>query len=133
MKIVRIDWPRLDLYPMRGLVRTIDQMSVLLQDRRIRFPPSIYSDGASVPNALFPMLECSAVKLLGPGILHDACYRIDARWSDGTEITRPEADDLLRAVALESGVCELDAAKIRWATGVSGSKHWQKLRLGWVP
>jgi hypothetical protein len=84
------------------------------------------------------VLDATPVKLLLPGVLHDAAYRINTHWTmlpggERVPIKRNEADDLLRAVALHFGVSDLDAAKLRWGVGVGGAPHFHKKRLDWRP
>lgn len=138
MMIRAASYARVDCWPQRGLVSLAGRFVVETdQGRSLHLPTGMRSDGASVPNALWGVLEATPIELLVPGIAHDGAYRIDARWTlpNGSQsaIRRSDADDLLRALVLWVGASDLDAAKVRWGVGVGAAGAWHQRTLDWRP
>ena len=138
MNVLAVSALRVEVRPRLGLVRLVDQLAIATDiGLRLNVPTDFWSDGASVPAPLWAVLSASPIQLLVMGAAHDAAYRSDARWtmadSSKRPITRPEADDLARALALWSGCSALDGAKVRWGLGVGGASSWHRKRLGWRP
>jgi hypothetical protein len=133
--------PRFENWSQQGLNRTIDTARIALRTGvgvlLLKLPVGFFSDGASVPNILWGVLDATPVQLETMALFHDAAYRSDAEWEllDGTRrpIVRSAADGMAEAIALWSGASWLDGQKIRYGLAVGGGASWQKKRLDWHP
>jgi hypothetical protein len=140
VRVLAVSDARIRLWPQPGLVALLDQLVISTDRGDLWLPRGMRSDGASVPAPLWAALSgfdssATPTKLLLMGVGHDGAYRTDAVWSNAADpiLTRPEADDLARALALYSGVSERCAGAIRWGLGVGAASHWHQKRLDWRP
>ena len=97
-------------------------------------PAGFLFDGASVPNALYPVIDATALDLIIPGALHDYAYRLDALQirigsKDIRGFTRWEADELFREVAEFCGIGALDCAKLYYGVRMGGGSSYARKRV----
>jgi hypothetical protein len=99
-------------------------------------PANFVCDGASVPAAVWPMLDVDFMQLLAPGVAHDFMYRAGSRiMLDDVfiEPTRVQADVIFRGLVRECGGGWRDAAKCYYGVRVGGSSSFLKKAWDWWP
>lgn len=138
MRVAAISWPRVELYPAKGLVRLAGPLSCRLADDRIVLAPGgFYSDLASVPRFAWGALESTPARLSVMGILHDYAVRVGAKLhhpnGDAEPFTVEAATDLAVEVARYYGVPAAD----RWVIGaglfIAQGTYWQRREVLWTP
>lgn len=106
--------------------------------RYVEVPAGFVFDGASVPNAVYGVLDANALDLIIPGMLHDYLYRSDAAMlhpdtREPREFDREDADKVLSKAAQMCGCDWDDAKKIFYGVRVGGSGAYQQKTVGWYP
>ena len=124
-----------------ALVTVVDEQVVWKDPERgiwFEIPTGFTFDGASVPKPLWPLLDANWIDLLIPGLVHDYCYRSDAKAisvpsGELRAIERDEADEVIRDVAAYLGVNEADQDRIFFAVRVGGWASFRKKKVDWRP
>jgi len=134
--------PRVENWSQRGLVRLTENLSGAFNagpygTLMLHLGAGLWSDGASVPNILWGVLDATPLQLLTMALFHDGGYRKDAVWTLPNGSTRPiersAADDMAEAVAGWSGASWYDGRKIRYGLGAGASGSFHKKDLLWEP
>ena len=124
------------------LIRTTSVFRWRDNKRILIVPPGFYSDGATIPNLLYPLLSATAILMMLPGFAHDACYRSgfmlqDLR-PDGVyrnhdyNPDRYEADKILSKIAGNMGVSWRDRKKIFYGVRIAAGDSYQQKSIHWT-
>lgn len=128
---------RVDFWSRRGLVQLAEPLSVRLDgDSFVIVPEGFWSDLASVPNTLWPLLEATPVELGVMGGVHDLAVRRGATIQTPTgpvPFTVETATDLAVQVALYDGVGARDRWLIGSALWAAQRSYWWRRGLAWAP
>lgn len=134
-------WVMLEPLPQRGLWRTHDEIiwDCIERDYWLLIPP-MYSDLATVPKWVWPVLEAGPTQLALPGFVHDYLVRQGAKViRHSTGESRPvasveEATGIMDNVMEWSGVSRRDRWMIASAlnTNVVSTGYWLHKPLEWA-
>jgi hypothetical protein len=127
---------RFQTWPGSSLLKLDEALLVRSERLEVLVPENFVCDGASVPAAIWPLLDVDYMQLLCPGIVHDFMYRTGSRVHlDGDYVapTRVQADVIFRGLVRECGGDWGDAAKCYYGVRVGGASSFMKKLWNWWP
>lgn len=93
--------------------------------REIFAPKGSETDWASIPPAARPFLNDDHRWILEPSVAHDRVYELMGRMFPGLELSRADADEILRVGMLVSGCPAWLARLVFLGVRAGGGSHWQ--------
>jgi hypothetical protein len=104
----------------------------------VKVPPFFYTNGASVPNWAWPLLEAEPPRLVVPGLFHDYLVRIGAEvhW-ESQDMAQPLTSDLaieiMNDIMYWANVIREDRKLVCTALRVTAWFYWQNKKVDWSP
>ncbi len=87
-------------------------------------PAGFRSNGASIPKAVYALLDDTHPDILYPAYAHDRLYAIRGHLP-GRDLTRHQCDDVIRELMLDIGAPRWKADAVKAALYFGGGSAWQ--------
>lgn len=87
-------------------------------------PAGMITDFASIPRAAFSYLDPEDPVILFPSVIHDMIYSMKGVRPGLPDMTRKDADDVLREAMIVCGARRTQAAVVWGAVRLFGGSHW---------
>jgi len=136
--VIHISRILLEPFPRHSIWRSYKSAMLKWDDDRkmLLIPGGTYSDLATIPNEVWPLLATDPNQTALAGFVHDYTVRWDAFLVEAERVKPISFDESLIVTNLvleDSGVDGFDRWKIITALKVAKPIYWHKKSVNWVP